>query len=134
MKPTLDEQPAIDSWVHTDTIDPWLRIVSGVCGFSFDELDSTVVSIGLSETRPDDDDAWYEHLLDGDQTILVRMAEAASDERVLVRVWCPEDLSERVELATWVAQRYRIRLRGIEESVDVSRRHVSKVRKFIKTL
>ncbi len=30
--------------------------------------------------------------------------------------------------------RYRIRLRGIEESVDVSRRHVSKVRKFIRTL
>jgi len=30
--------------------------------------------------------------------------------------------------------RYRIRLNGIDESIDVSRRHVSKVRKFIRTL
>jgi hypothetical protein len=105
-----DGQPAVDSWLYADALDAWLRILSRLCVFTFDELDSTQVSIGLGESHAGDD-TWFEYLLEGDETIVVRMAHARAEDKVMVRVWCSASLDSGAVLATMIAREYRLGLR-----------------------
>jgi hypothetical protein len=74
-------------WIYEDNVHPFLRVLSGYAGYSFDRTDWEVIALGLEDT--DDDDypsGWYSYELFGVVTVGIEMARCLGDGVVMLRV------------------------------------------------
>lgn len=102
------ERPVVESWVWTENLHPWLQILGRICGYGLDDLDWAMIDLELEATGSERD-RWFDYRFVGDEQLDVSIAYATAEGVTSVKVRCPEHLRSLVELATHIANVYRVR-------------------------
>ena len=105
---TPNGPPVVATWVWTENLHPWLQVLGRICGYGLDDLDWAMIDLELEATDAEQE-RWFDYRIAGDETIDVSIAQQTVSAVASVRVWCPDQLRSQVELATHMANAYRIR-------------------------
>ncbi|MFF9105675.1 hypothetical protein ACF1AU_34555 [Streptomyces rubrogriseus] len=82
-----DRERAIEGWVWSENVLPFLALLAGYAGYNFDGTDWQAVELGLEATDDEHPDRWYSYPLLGlNHHLEVHLAQAVDGNEVSVRV------------------------------------------------
>ena len=95
----------VGHWIWAENLEPFVRLVSILCGYDFDDRDWAAISYGIRETDHDSR-IWFDYVLEGNVTVFVSVAVDVGTSVTFVNVEANPDLEEKAEVLMIAASEY----------------------------
>ena len=97
----------LEFWLNEDNLEPFCQIVSGYCGYAFDEADWDAIAYAIQATDVEAG-AWFEYPLVGTTTTQLHLARDPGTSIVIVKVFSDSEVEEQTKTLIDIAHRYRL--------------------------
>jgi hypothetical protein len=97
----------VEDWIFVDNLEPFCRIVSGYCGYAFDDSDWDAISFGIQGTDVEVR-AWFDYPLVGSTTTQLSIARDPETSVIFVKITSDPGIEAQARTLVDIVNEYRL--------------------------